>query len=202
MTRLFGPIPATAIHLVVDMQELFRSHPDWGSASLSTIVAPIRKLVAARPDSTYFSRFMPPAQIEHATGAWRRYYRRWANVTLDRMDPGLVEVVTELRPWAHRLVDKLGYSAMGNADFRRIATAARDHCLIVSGVETDVCVLSTVMEAMDLGLRVIIAVDAVASSVAECHGLALQIMEQRFDEQVEIATVDEIIAAWEAEVSA
>lgn len=202
MSRLFGAIPATAIHLVVDMQELFRSHPDWGSDSLSTIVPPIQRLLRARPESAYFSRFLPPAQAEHAIGAWQRYYRRWHRVTLERMDPSLVDVVAELRPWAQRLVDKIGYSAMTNADFRRLATTAPGHCLILTGVETDVCVLSTVMEAMDLGLRVIIAADAVASSVAECHGLALQIMEQRFDEQVEIATVDEIIAAWQAEVAA
>lgn len=197
MTRLFGPIPATALHLVVDMQELFRSHVDWGSDSLSTIIAPIQRLLRARPDSAYFSRFIPPAQSGDAPGAWRRYYRRWNRVTLDNMDPALVEVVAELQPWAQRLVDKIGYSALANTAFRQAVVAAPDHCLILTGVETDVCVLSTLMEAMDLGLRVIVASDAVTSSVVQCHDLALQILDQRFDEQVEIATVDEIIAAWQ-----
>ncbi len=197
MTRLFGPIPATALHLVVDMQELFRSHVDWGSASLSTIIAPIQRLLRARPENAYFSRFIPPAQSEQAPGAWRRYYRRWNRVTLDSMDPALVEVVAELQPWAQRVVDKIGYSALANTAFRQSVVAAPDHCLILTGVETDVCVLSTLMEAMDLGLRVIVASDAVTSSVAQCHDLALQILDQRFDEQVEIATVDEIIAAWQ-----
>jgi nicotinamidase-related amidase len=118
------------------------------------------------------------------------------------MDPGLLEVIEELRPWAHRLADKAGYSALANLEFRRVVNSGTDRCLILSGVETDVCVLATAMEAMDLGLRVILAVDAVTSSSATCHDLALRIVHERFDEQVEIATVDEIIAAWRREASA
>lgn len=202
MSRLFGPVPADAIHLVVDMQELFRSHPDWGTQALSDVIAPIQRLVQARPENAYFSRFIPPLAGEEATGAWRRYYRRWHRVPLDSMDPQLVEVVAELLPSARRIVDKAGYSALGNPGFRAAMTATPEQCLILTGVETDVCVLSTVMEAMDLGLRVIVASDAVTSSVTQCHGLALEILEQRFDEQVEIATVDEIIAAWQGGASA
>jgi nicotinamidase-related amidase len=202
MMRLFGPIPSTAIHMVVDMQELFRSHPDWGSASLTSLVAPIRRLLAARPERAYFSRFITPHESGHAAGAWQRYYRRWDRVTLARMDPTLLDIIEELKPWAHRLVDKTGYSALGNAEFRRVAGAGPDHCLILTGVETDVCVLSTVMEAMDLGLRVVLAVDAVGSSSAGCHDSALQILHERFDEQVELASVDDIIAAWQGEAVA
>jgi nicotinamidase-related amidase len=196
MTRLFGPIPATAVHLVVDMQELFRSHVDWGTPALSEIVPGIERLLRARPERACFSRFIPPELMEHAIGAWQRYYRRWHRVTLDKMDRGLIEIVPELRPWAKWTIDKSGYSALSNAEFRQALLARPDQCLILSGVETDVCILSTVMEAMDLGFRVILAADAMTSSVVQCHDLAIEIMRQRFDEQVEIATVDEIIAAW------
>jgi nicotinamidase-related amidase len=197
LKRLFDPIPDGAIHLVVDMQELFRSHPDWGSASLTGIVAPIQRLLSARPRNAYFSRFVPPQRMDHATGAWQRYYRRWHNVTLERMDPDLVNVIEELRPWERGVFDKSGYSALGNPEFRRTASTSGDRCLILSGVETDVCVLSTAMEAMDLGLRVILALDAITSSSAKCHDLALQIMHERFDEQIELATVDDILKSWQ-----
>lgn len=194
MADLFGPIPQNAIHVVIDMQELFRSHPDWGTPALSEIIPPIQRLLRAHPGKAHFSRFIPPAQMREAIGAWQRYYQRWDRVTLDRMDPSLVEVVAELKPWATRLIDKSGYSALGSAAFRMLAQ--HHGCLVLTGVETDVCVLATVMEAMDLGLRVIVARDAVTSSVASCHDSALQIMAQRFDEQVEIATVDDILKAW------
>lgn len=194
MNRLFGPIPPTALHLVVDMQELFRSHSEWGTPALTRIIPAIERLAKARPAQAYFSRFIPARNAGEAEGAWHRYYRRWSSVTLDALDPGMVDIVPELRPLATRLVDKTGYSAMGNPAFRQAALAAG--CLIVSGVETDVCVLSTVMEAMEAGVRIILPTDALASSSDVCHDRALGILHDRFDDQIELGTVDQILAAW------
>jgi nicotinamidase-related amidase len=197
VNRLFGPIPSSALHVVVDMQELFRSHPDWGTQSLTRIIPPIQRLLSARPDNSYFSRFIPAQHADHANGAWQRYYRRWSSVTLDQLDPAQLEVVHELRPWAKRVADKPGYSAMGNPELRQLALSSSDHCVILSGVETDVCVLATAMEAMDAGLRVVLALDALASSSGACHAKALDILHDRFEEQIELGTVDQILAAWQ-----
>jgi nicotinamidase-related amidase len=194
VNRLFGPIPPTALHLVVDMQELFRSHPDWGTQALTGIIPPIRRLLTARPESAWFSRFIPARRPEHASGAWQRYYHRWHSVTLDQLDPAQIDVVHELKPWARRVGDKPGYSALANAEIRAAAIAARD--VILTGVETDVCVLATAIEAMDAGLRVILASDALTSSSPSCHAKALDILHERFDEQIEVTSVDRILAAW------
>ncbi len=201
MNRLFGRIPSSALHLVVDMQELFRSHPDWGTETLTPIIPPIRRLLAARPENAYFSRFIPAERPDHASGAWQRYYRRWSSVTLDKLDPALVEIVHELRPWAKRVADKIGYSAMANPELRQAAISHSNHCLILSGVETDVCVLATALEAIDAGLRVILATDALASSSQECHAKALHILHDRFEDQVELGTVDQILAAWQRDAA-
>jgi nicotinamidase-related amidase len=201
VTRLFGPIPASALHLVVDMQELFRSHPDWGTQSLTRIVPPIQRLLAARPERAYFSRFIPAQRAEQANGTWQRYYRRWSNVTLDKLDPKLLDVVQELRPWAQHIADKSGYSAMANPRLRQAAVSHSDDCLILSGVETDVCVLATAIDAVEAGLRVVLATDALASSSDECHAKALEIFHDRFDEQVELASVEQILAAWHRDVA-
>jgi nicotinamidase-related amidase len=201
VNRLFGPIPVSALHVVVDMQELFRSHPDWGTQSLTRICPAILRLLSARPESAYFSRFIPPQRAEHASGAWQRYYRRWSSVTLDKLDPKLLDVVEELRPWARHVADKSGYSAMANPVLRQAALSRSDHCLILSGVETDVCVLATAIDAIEAGLRVILATDALASSSDACHAKALEILHERFDEQVELASVDQILAAWHRDVA-
>ena len=66
----------------------------------------------------------------------------------------------------------------------------------MSGVETEVCVLATAMSAVDLGYRTVIAVDAVASSMPESHRACLEHVYPRFDQQVELARVEEILAAW------
>jgi len=197
VNRLFGPIPSSALHLVVDMQELFRSHPEWGTQSLTRIIPAIQRLLAARPENAYFSRFIPAPDADQASGAWQRYYRRWSSVTLDKLDPAQIDVVHELRPWAKRVADKPGYSAMANPELKQAALSSKGHCVILSGVETDVCVLATAMEAMDAGLRVVLATDALASSSDACHAKAMDILHDRFDEQVELLTVDQILAAWQ-----
>jgi nicotinamidase-related amidase len=197
VNRLFGPIPESALHIVVDMQELFRSHPDWGTQALTRIIPPIQRLLSAHPGNAYFSRFIPAQHADHASGAWQRYYRRWSSVTLDKLDAVQVDVVHELRPWAKRVADKPGYSALANPELRQAALSTSDHCVILTGVETDVCVLATAMDAMDAGLRVVLAIDALASSSDVCHAKALDILHDRFDDQIEVATVDQILAVWQ-----
>jgi len=195
VNRLFGPIPPTALHIVVDMQELFRSHPEWGTQALTGIIPPIQRLLTAKPDNAWFSRFIPAQRAEHASGTWRRYYHRWHSVTLDQIAPAQIDVVHELQPWARRIGDKPGYSALASAEIRAAAAASGE--VILTGVETDVCVLATAIEAMEMGLRVILASDALTSSSLPCHAKALDILHDRFDEQIEVATVDQILAAWQ-----
>jgi nicotinamidase-related amidase len=195
VNRLFGPIPPAALHIVVDMQELFRSHPEWGTQALTGIIPPIQRLLSARPENAYFSRFIPAQRAEQASGTWQRYYHRWHSVTLDQLDVAQVDVVHELKPWAKRVGDKPGYSALASAEIRAAAIVAGD--VILTGVETDVCVLATAIEAMEAGLRVVLASDALTSSSLSCHAKALDILHDRFDEQIEVASVDEILAAWQ-----
>jgi nicotinamidase-related amidase len=194
VNRLFGPIPSTALHIVVDMQEVFRSHPEWGTPALTGIIPPIQRLLAVRPDNAYFTRFIPARRADEATGMWQRYYRRWSSVTTDRLDPAQVEIVHELQPWARRVADKWGYSALSNQELHDAAVAAQD--VILTGVESDVCVLATALDAVDAGLRVILAIDALSSASPTCHAKALDILYERLDEQIEAATVDQIVAAW------
>jgi hypothetical protein len=50
---------------------------------------------------------------------------------------------------------------------------------------------------MEAGLRVILARDALTSSSLTCHAKALDILHDRFDEQIEIASVDQILTDWQ-----
>jgi nicotinamidase-related amidase len=63
--------------------------------------------------------------------------------------------------------------------------------LIVSGTETEVCVLATVLGAIDHGYRVIVVTDAICSSADPTHDAMLGIYQSRFGMQVEtIETMD------------
>ena len=49
-------------------------HTPW----MERVLPKVERLVAAHPDRTIFTRFIPPARPGEGTGTWRRYYERWA----------------------------------------------------------------------------------------------------------------------------
>jgi nicotinamidase-related amidase len=67
--------------------------------------------------------------------------------------------------------------------------------VIVTGAETEVCVLATVMGAIDLGYRVIIVIDAICSGADSSHDAMIEVYRSRFGMQVETVTVAELVAA-------
>lgn len=68
--------------------------------------------------------------------------------------------------------------------------------LIVNGGETDVCVLATVLGAIDRGFRVIVITDAVCGSADQTHDALMALYHSRFSEQVEVAVMQEVLDAW------
>jgi nicotinamidase-related amidase len=62
--------------------------------------------------------------------------------------------------------------------------------------ETDVCVLSTVLDAVDLGLRVVIVEDALCSSFDAGHDALMTLYRNRFAEQIELIHLDELRMLW------
>ena len=67
---------------------------------------------------------------------------------------------------------------------------------MITGSETDVCVLGTVLGAVDVGYRVIIVRDAICSSSDEGHDALMEVYHSRFSEQIETTNADEILDAW------
>jgi nicotinamidase-related amidase len=68
--------------------------------------------------------------------------------------------------------------------------------LVVTGAETDVCVLATILGAVDHGFPVLMVKDAVCSSSDAGHDALLTLFEQRFSEQIDLATAEEVLNAW------
>ena len=187
-----------ALHVVIDIQRLFTEATEWQVTMMPTILRPVKTLIEHHPDATCFARFITPQRPEDAVGVWQGYYHHWNTVTGEHLDAGLLDVLPELVQLAPAapVIDKTGYSVFSGPDFLPLLKARGIETLILSGVETDVCVLSTVMEAVDLGLRVVVVRDAVIGGSPEGHSAALDILRLRFDRQVEIADAAQIIANW------
>ncbi len=193
-----GPLPKDTLHLCIDMQRVFADDTPWHTPWMPRVLPVVRQIVAACPERTVFTRFVPPRRPEDAPGTWRRYYERWCELTLDRADPGLFEIVPELAGFCPpaEVIDKSTYAPWGTFAFERSMQRRRPSTLVISGAETDVCVLAAVLGAVDRGYRVIVPTDAICSSSDTTHDALLTLYQQRFAEQIETATAAELLAAW------
>ena len=80
------------------------------------------------------------------------------------------------------MIDKPVYSAFAGHHLLDELMRRHSDALILTGAETDVCVLSTAFGAIDRGYRVITAEDAVCSSSDHGHDSLLALFAQCFSE--------------------
>lgn len=189
------------VHVVIDMQRMFAEPTEWHVPTLGQVLPPILALANRHPAATFFTRFMTPTDPRSVPAGWGRYYERWRSMVRDRMEGTLLELVEPLRALAQpaQVFDKTTYSAFGCLQF--VAALAQRHVqsLVLTGVETDVCVLATALAAVDRGHDVTIAADAVTSWSLAGHRATLDSVLSRFDQQLRIAPVHDILAAWPME---
>lgn len=118
---------------------------------------------------------------------WQRYYTRWHTATRACIDPELLGLMPELRRYSPpaTVIDKTRYSAFFQSSLLQHLLDREADGLIVTGAETDVCVLATVLSAVDLGYRVILVRDALCSSSGAGHDALMKMYHARFSEQIE-----------------
>ncbi|HEY8577528.1 MAG TPA: isochorismatase family cysteine hydrolase [Devosia sp.] len=193
---LFGPFRDRWAHLCIDMQRMFADETEWHTPWMARVLPNVVSLVELDPARTVFTRFITPMSADDVSGTWHRYYQRWASMTRERMHPDLVDLVPELRRFAPPawIEDKVVMSAWKGTLHSRLR-AAGVTTLIVTGAETEVCVLGSVMEAIDLGYRIILVSDAVCSGADSTHDAMLGIYNSRYGMQVEVVTTAELLAA-------
>jgi nicotinamidase-related amidase len=186
------------VHVVVDMQRLFAEATDWSVPSFSDILPAVLTLAQAHPRQTVYTRFLTPSSADDALGDWRNFYARWPAVTRDRLHTGLFDLVEPLAGMAlpGEIYDKTVYSAFSNVGFEASLSRRQATTLVLTGVETDVCVLATAFDAVDRGLHVVVVADAVTSWSPAGHRAALEAIYPRLDQQIEITTAKDVLVLW------
>ncbi|MGF1610687.1 MAG: cysteine hydrolase family protein [Kiloniellales bacterium] len=194
----FGPLDGDAWHLCIDMQRLFLEPGAWHCPAGLEILPAILRLSTHAPERSAFTRFITAERPDQAEGQWRHYYKHWRSVTRAVAGDDAMALHADLLPLAQPelVFDKLVHDAFGSAEFAAFIEQAAPSALVLSGIETEVCVLATALTAVDRGIRVVIAVDAVASSNRDSHAACLAHIYPRFDQQIELASVETVIDAW------
>ncbi len=180
--------PGNWRHICVDMQRLFAEDTPWRVDWAVEILPEVVELAAAAPERTIFTRFLTPRSVGDLPGMWQDYYRKWPMMMEGALDPALIDLVTPLKlltPPA-LVFDKRVYSPWLDGRLHRHLAENRVETLVISGGETDVCVLATVLGAIDLGYRVILIKNALCSGSDPTHDATLSVIGNRFSVQADV----------------
>lgn len=184
-------------HLCVDMQRMFAEDTPWHVPWMDKVKDRVVEVSTRHVGRTIFTRFMPPRTADEAAGAWRDYYEKWRMMTRERLPGELLDILPDLRhlvPPA-KVFDKPGYSPWLDG---RLHAALRQEgvtALAISGGETDICVLATVLGAIDLGYRIVLLEDAICGSADETHDASLTVLGERFSAQLDLVTAQTFLEA-------
>lgn len=171
--------------VVVDAQEVFLSASDWHIPTFPEIIGNITRLAKFFGDATIFSKHVPPR--ENPIGTWKMFYDVWESIG---KNPAVWDLASPLQGLKGIEISKSTYSCFGSSEFK--ALIDENTHLVIAGVETDCCVMATVLDAVDSGIPVTVVTDAVTSPSRLAHDGALEFF-CRISLQVQLATTDELL---------
>ena len=187
-----------AVHLCIDMQNIFAPNGLWATPWMERVLPTVVSVVSRHADRTIFTRFITPQDPEDRPGQWQSYFRRWRQATRRHLPSSALELVPALTRFVPpaAVVDKPAYSAFSNPGLASLLVEKNVGTVVISGAETDVCVLSTVLSAVDLGFRIVIIEDALCSSSDVGHDALMTMYRTRFHGQVDLVTAEELAEVW------
>lgn len=179
--------PGVSWLVAVDLQRVFGdpSSP-WATPGFDRAVTGTRVLLPAFAGRTVHTRFVAPTD---PTGAWVDYYADWPFALVPADDP-LYDLVPGVAAPADPVVTATTFSKWG-PDLQ--AAIGRDAAIVLTGVSTDCCVLSTALAAGDAGVPVRVVADACAGLTESDHQRALDAMAL-YAPLITLTTVAEVLA--------
>ncbi|MGM1017929.1 MAG: cysteine hydrolase family protein [Actinomycetota bacterium] len=157
--------------VVIDPQVIFAAPTSaWGSPTFAAAMPNIRTLAEAFGDRVLVTRWIPTAD---RTTSWGDYFAAWPFADQPPTDPlfALVPEAEALSP--HPTLDLPTFGKWGPQLEDVVGHGAR---VVLAGVSTDCCVISTALAGADAGARITVAADACAGSSLENHDAAIRVM--------------------------
>lgn len=182
---------------VIDMQRVFgEPDSDWFAPRFAEILGPVRRLADAFRPRVTFTRFIAPRA---PAGAWRQYYQQWP-FALQPPDARIYELVDDFAGQPGPTLDAATFSKWGQELAGLTGAGDGDDGdpggspgqLVLAGVSTDCCVLSTALAAADAGVAVRVVADACAGATDESHRQALDIM-RLYEPLIKVVSLADIL---------
>ncbi|WP_026555996.1 cysteine hydrolase family protein [Arthrobacter sp. 35W] len=180
--------------VVIDMQRGFRDPASqWCVPRYDEIVPAIEALQERIGGSAVFTRFVPDPE---EPGAWQAYYRRWHQMCQAADAPAWG--ITMAVPAGSPIVTKPTFSKWG-PELEALVPLGGE--MVLTGVATDCCILSTALGAVDAGRFVTVVSDGCAAVGDEAQAQTLALLDL-LSPMVRIATSAELLAALPAKAPA
>lgn len=174
--------------VVIDPQNIFASRDSaWGSPFFAEAMPRIRALADAFGERVLVTRWMPTAD---RSTSWGEYFAAWPFADQPPTDP-LFDLVPDAAGLSNRPTLDLPTFGKWGPEIEQIV--GRGASIVLAGVSTDCCVISTALAAADAGTHITVATDACAGSTAENHAAAITVMGL-YPPQITLATTDEVLA--------
>jgi nicotinamidase-related amidase len=197
VTTLTEPI-TDAVHLSIDMQSIFARGGVWETPWMERVLPIVVEIAGRYAARTVFTRFITPMNATDRPGRWRRYFGKWHRATRAELPSSELDLVPALQRFVPpaRVIDKPAYSAFAESSLAQFLLEKDVRTLVVTGAETDVCVLASILDAVDLGFRVVLVEDAVCSSSDAGHDALMTLYRTRFSEQIELIKSQQLPLLW------
>jgi nicotinamidase-related amidase len=156
--------------VVIDMQVIFGDPGSgWFTPGYPRIEPTVARLVEEFSPRVVLTRFVAPAA---PTGAWIPYYELWPFALVPETDP-LYALMPALRGSEHPVVSSTRFGKWGCELAEAMGGSTE---MVLAGVSTDCCVISTALAAADDGVHVRVVSDACAGLSDADHQRALDAM--------------------------
>jgi len=160
--------------VIIDMQNIFSQPQWWYCPRFNDVIEPILALADKYGDRTLLTRFV--AGTDHE-GSWGPYYKEFGFANVPDSSPRY-HIVDPLKKLIRddNVVTRTTFNKWGDAHHGVRAKTGPYPYLVLAGVATDCCVLSTAMAAAEAGAFVTVALDACAASSNENQQAAERIL--------------------------
>ncbi len=166
-------VPADAWLVAIDLQQVFTGDSPWATPRYADAAAGTGRLLPQFAGRTVFTRFVAP---EHPQGAWVPYYREWPFALVPDADPLYDLTAPFATVAAERRTPVVTEPTFGKWGTSLRAVVGDHPHLVLTGVSTDCCVVSTALAAADAGATVTVVADACAGASDDDHERALALM--------------------------